>query len=278
MDYDAGGVYQNAQNASKFVGYEYLDPDVESCGVWPFGYDCRDSDAAAFKYQGGVSFDWGYIVKPTGTPSQTWGSSGSLEISGTDFEIVAVGNANSWNDVDKVGRTTGWTRGDIVDTCEDLPGPGGVRRMCSMVTDFYSWGGDSGAPVFVVTSGSDVKLVGMYWGYDTEDSLSVFSSWNGLGDDSGSFSVFNPPLEVDIDGPSAVRPETECVWEAAILSGGTPPYTYAWSGVLSGSGSSDSGEVTSSGNLSLVVEDDEEETDGVLLYVTVSGGAPECEA
>jgi hypothetical protein len=68
------------------------------------------------------------------------------------------------------------------------------------------------------------------------------------------------------------------VWEAAILSGGTPPYTYAWSGVLSGSGSSVSGEVTSSGNLSLVVEDDEEETDGVLLYVTVSGGAPECEA
>jgi hypothetical protein len=101
-----------------------------------------------------------------------------------------------------------------------------------MVTDFYSWGGDSGAPVFVVTGGSSVKLVGMYWGYDTEDSLSVFSSWNGLGDDSGSFSVFNPPLEVDIGGPSAVQPETECVWEAAILSGGTPPYTYAWSGVL----------------------------------------------
>ena len=47
---------------------------------------------------------------------------------------------------------------------------------------------------------------------------------------------------------------TYCMWYAQV-SGGTPPYTYQWSGVLTGTYSSVGGSVWSSGWLYLMVRD-----------------------
>ena len=62
------------------------------------------------------------------------------------------------------------------------------------------------------------------------------------------------PLTASIVGPNRVRRFVTCSWDSNV-SGGTPPYTYQWSGVLSGTGSSISGYLTSSGTLALNVTD-----------------------
>lgn len=61
-----------------------------------------------------------------------------------------------------------------MDTCDHIADPEGNARLCSMVTDYYSRGGDSGSPVFVMV-GQNVKLVGINWGFDDENHTSAFS-------------------------------------------------------------------------------------------------------
>lgn len=85
-------------------------------------------------------------------------------------------------------------------------------------------------------------------------------------------------LRVEIDGPSEVpsEPEAPCTWNA-VVHGGNGSNSYQWSGVLSGTGPSVSGEVSSSGWLYLDVSSGGQNASD-KLYITVSQFAPECEA
>lgn len=49
-----------------------------------------------------------------------------------------------------------------------------------------------------------------------------------------------PPdtLNVSISGPTQIQPEATCTWEA-VVSGGTPPYSYSWSGEVQPTGGTD---------------------------------------
>ncbi len=80
-----------------------------------------------------------------------------------------------------------------------------------------------------------------------------------------------PPLSVSILGPSQVRAGQYCTWFADV-TGGQSPYSYQWSGVLSGTGSQVTGAVYNSGWLDLVVTDAASQTDHASLYITVGGG------
>lgn len=73
---------------------------------------------------------------------------------------------------------------------------------------------------------------------------------------------------------SKVRPppEVECTWSAS-ASGGTAPYSYMWSGVASGSGSSISEIVTSSGWLKVTITDYAGHQDTNQRYITVDENA-----
>ena len=62
------------------------------------------------------------------------------------------------------------------------------------------------------------------------------------------------PLTASISGPDAVNTDWYSTWGAQV-SGGTPPYTYSWSGLFYGSGSSISGTTASGGDLILDVYD-----------------------
>jgi len=84
-----------------------------------------------------------------------------------------------------------------------------------------------------------------------------------------------PPLSVFINGQASVGENEFCTYVATVTNG-TPPYTYSWSGLLSGSSSSVSGTMTTSGNLSLTVTDSDSNQDSDNLWVTVSSGGPEC--
>lgn len=61
-------------------------------------------------------------------------------------------------------------------------------------------------------------------------------------------------LTAAISGPDAVNTDWYSTWSAQV-SGGTPPYTYSWSGLFYGNGSSVSGSTSSTGDLILDVYD-----------------------
>ncbi|HEX9633790.1 MAG TPA: hypothetical protein VGA02_15110, partial [Gemmatimonadales bacterium] len=81
----------------------------------------------------------------------------------------------------KVGRTTGWTGGEITGTCVDIIAIGGVFvRRCQALVAAGSDGGDSGSPVFGSTNRSGnvnsgkVILFGILWGGSVDDENPEF--------------------------------------------------------------------------------------------------------
>lgn len=93
---------------------------------------------------------------------------------GTTFEIVDEQFADENDTVEFIGRTAGWSRAEVTaDNCENIPFEN-VLLLCVAVAEVTSGddaaGGDSGAPVFIVDSGSDVDLTGLLFGRDPEDS------------------------------------------------------------------------------------------------------------
>jgi hypothetical protein len=90
-------------------------------------------------------------------------------------EGVAADNAT----VEKVGRTTGWTQGKVSGTCVDTGVQGStIVLLCqTFVTGsgVIVQGGDSGSPVFAITSGNEVKLLGGLWGGNQSGTQFVYS-------------------------------------------------------------------------------------------------------
>lgn len=78
-----------------------------------------------------------------------------------------------------------------------------------------------------------------------------------------------------IDGPSTVRTNWICTWSGS--ADGIAPFTYQWSGVRTGTGSSTTGKVPSSGNLVLTVTDATGRVATRSHYVTLSAGAEGCD-
>ena len=81
----------------------------------------------------------------------------------TSEEAPLVGNP-----VNKVGRTTGRTKGSISETCVSIPvADTDITLLCQSRASYLSNSGDSGSPVFRVTnspSTNDVALVEIHWG------------------------------------------------------------------------------------------------------------------
>jgi hypothetical protein len=86
-----------------------------------------------------------------------------------------------------------------------------------------------------------------------------------------------PTLTVDIDGDSEVPPTGICSW-LAIVGGGEPPYSYQWSGILSGTDDWIWGLVPESGWLYLTVTSSDQQQASSQLFVEVSEHAEECAA
>lgn len=87
---------------------------------------------------------------------------------------------------------------------------------------------------------------------------------------------FREPISVVISGsPTAISTQISCTWEA-VISGGSPATSYAWSGILSGSGSSVSGAVPQTGYLYLLVYDAYGRYNTAQLEVIVDDNGPGC--
>lgn len=96
-----------------------------------------------------------------------------------------------------------------------------------------------------------------------------------LSETRSTVGAFRRHISVVIDGPASVRSYEFCTWNA-VISGNVPAASYQWGGVASGSGSSITDVVSSTGTLSVVVYDAYGRGNVHELLVTVDDNGPSC--
>lgn len=194
---DGTPFYQATVASTNLVGPEIHDPAGAPCGF--FGLQrCRYSDASIVRRNAGVTSDYGYIARTTAWATGL-NNSGSIQINTASPRMritseLAFPSVNQT--LDKIGRTTGWTYGQVDRTCVDISVPSGVGvsgtvRCQDLTRNMHTAPGDSGSPMFV-WQGSTVRLAGLHWGRTTYGGVNVAimsSMWN-IRQDLGSFSTF----------------------------------------------------------------------------------------
>lgn len=154
------------------IGTEIADIPFAIGVSCPVARYCRSSDAAVFEYTSD-SYSGGFTYFRT---TEIGGRSGaSINIHGTTPTIGAVDDDESTillsgQVLDKIGQTTGWTRGQISITDAQIPLDNDFPGQHLMLEHSYyveacSLGGDSGAPVFEYYGSPGSGLIyGMLWG------------------------------------------------------------------------------------------------------------------
>ena len=163
--------FQPTTGAGNLIGTEIADPawDAMKCPLGLTGHLCRYSDTAYSQRAAGVTADQGFIAKTTAV------NGGSLTING-QFRIVSKGPSVVGDVVNKVGRTTGWSQGQVTATCVDVIVLGSLNAdVCQDEVSASVGAGDSGSPVFAITSGNDVQLRGILWGGSLDGTTFVYS-------------------------------------------------------------------------------------------------------
>lgn len=219
--------YQGSVISSDRIGMEYSDP---ASG--------RDSDAALYRYDSGVAPDWGHIARTVGPAINTPGSL-TIDPVYPKFRITSVA-PNSvqlvGEIVNKVGRTTGWTQGQITRTCVTLG-----SLPCQWEALVYSEGGDSGSPMFRQEGSSEpaasrVALWGILWGGPPNVwTTTWYSPISGVLNDLGPLQITcdaaaptcYPPLYAHISGLHTIKREGYYTWTAQAYHG-DGNYTYSW--------------------------------------------------
>jgi hypothetical protein len=165
------------------IATEADDPEYFRGGVCPLGRRCRFSDASRARYSDAVASSQGAIARTTGPNNRSITVDGAFTIidqdNTTSFELGTV--------VNKIGRTSGWTQGEIVATCVHTNVFGSnITQLCQTFVSAGVAAGDSGSPVFVIDGGRRVTLVGILWG-GSGSSLYVFSPLKQIQDELGAF-------------------------------------------------------------------------------------------
>lgn len=168
------------------IAQEVSDPVYTGGGDCPANMVCRQSDAARARYINSTASSLGKIARTESFRGRR------LEIVG-DWTITAADDATTefvlGTVLNKTGRTTGWSQGRVVGTCINSGIRGtNIVLFCQSVVQMRSNSGDSGAPIFEITGGTNVKLVGLMWG-----GFGQFTFWSPLKnieDDLGNLTVF----------------------------------------------------------------------------------------
>jgi hypothetical protein len=174
------------------IATEAADPTYFRGGACPRGKKCRYSDASRALYSSSVTSNQGDILKTTGA------NNGSITVGGL-FTITTQDNSTTsfpiGTTVNKVGRTTGWTQGQVTRTCVNTGVSGSnIVQLCQSFVENAGGatvvgGGDSGSGVFRITSGDNVELVGILWGGSSDNKLFVFSPLKSIQDELGAVTA-----------------------------------------------------------------------------------------
>ncbi len=184
--------YQAAKSdgSSGYIGHEFQDPSGYNIPGFCFTLKCRFSDAAVLKMPSDQSWDFGEIVRTDEFPSAGGGAT-SINIDQNDPRIQIASEREDFFEgmwVSKIGRTTGWTMGEITNSCAivNINQNNIDRLVCQEFATYHSFGGDSGAPVFTPIGPPQVSLTGIHWGRFTEgDQERIFSRIGGVQADFG---------------------------------------------------------------------------------------------
>jgi hypothetical protein len=173
-----------ASGTTNRVGIEIADPTYFSGSGCPAGRVCRRSDSSFIQvpHPSGpaVTIARGTIARPA-VNSFNW--------NGVDiFNITSEGSALVGQAVTKVGRTTGRTAGTVSQTCVNTNVSGtNITQLCQTFANYGNAGGDSGSPVFRITTLPNVVLVGINWGGN--GTISVFSPITQIQQELGALNT-----------------------------------------------------------------------------------------
>lgn len=180
--------YQPSRTSGNYIGYETVDPALSG--------GTRYSDAAFVRITSGVSSSLGRIARTSGWAFQT--GSGSLTING-ELEIDSEDCTVTTGDlIDKIGRTTGWTYGEVESTCQSI-NMGSYTLLCQDEVYAGVNGGDSGSATFRWKGDTDgdgldnVDLTGLLWGgrtYPSGKKTFLYSPMCQVETDIGSLQTF----------------------------------------------------------------------------------------
>ena len=156
------------------IGTEIADPPyVRNGRTCPKGRKCRQSDANFSRSEGQRAVVIGQIARTLAL--------GSLEIDPDNptYTITGKGVAGMGATANKVGRTTGWTRGTVSGTCVNTGVSGSTLvLLCQTFVNgngVIVQGGDSGSPVFAINQNGSVALLGGLWGGNQSGTQFVYS-------------------------------------------------------------------------------------------------------
>jgi len=180
--HDDGEVfYQPHITPGSKIGVELLDPPGWTCSD-ALLYKCRYSDALLFSVSDD-SLKLGQIAR-NGSTQQ-----GDLTVSQTEppYSVAGETSVAVGDKIYKIGKTTGWTGGFIDQTCVTVNKNDRFHKfLCQHVSDINSTAGDSGAPIYMWTSGDNVLLVGLLWGRYEPYDHSYLSPMRMIEEDLGA--------------------------------------------------------------------------------------------
>jgi hypothetical protein len=186
---DSASFYQPDSASNTYIGDEIDDVHWHQCSG---DYICRHSDTAIIGLE--VEAAWAHIARTLKIARPGKGN-GSINIDPTTPTMQVFDTIYypiQGDSLDKIGRSTGWTRGVVTNT--DYLWKWHQRAVKNaMKINFTCGKGDSGSPVFSFDYGMQaVRLAGIMFG--TSGSQCVFSPW-------GKILVDYPSLEVHTDEP-----------------------------------------------------------------------------
>jgi hypothetical protein len=200
---DYGRMSQNKELSGNWIGTELYDREPYYCSEEQPTLLCRAADATLYEYDDTVDVEFGYITR---TQSYGVGQAGSLIVHSTKprFEITDESDPDEpvcGNWVNKVGRTTGWTRGMVSATCVDsYAGRDFGWYICQDVAGVYADTGDSGSPVFVAggtnaqfQESSYAELSGILWARIPGTGCTVYSHIYNVEHDLGKLVTSDFP-------------------------------------------------------------------------------------
>ena len=161
------------QVAGEFIGTEIADPAYKrSIAGCPKGRLCRYSDS---NFSDGTTASTSSLARLPKQPGPTTARS-TLPVNSSSWTREPLSLATC---AEKVGRTTGWTRGTVTNTCVHTGVSGtNLVLLCQNFVEAdvpIVQGGDSGSPVFRTLSGDSVALLGNLWGGNSSGTMFVYS-------------------------------------------------------------------------------------------------------
>lgn len=161
------------------IAWEWIDPPSFDCRDDLLRLRrCRNADAAALRLT-----DFGQLGYIARTRYARWHEPGSTEINDQDpwFQLVRRKDNNMEGEtLDKIGVATGWTFGDVTNTCEDKTfssnATGTYRVLCTDEVDAYIDFGDSGSPLFEWRDSLTAELRGIVIGKESDANWPMYIS------------------------------------------------------------------------------------------------------